>query len=194
MSGDRNTTLAILPGQVGSFLKGNYLTKPGIFSKSSSILDHLKSVTKFLSCVHATTDLEKVLVLWETLDDSTQKEIIFDQEYDDNSENFDWLCKKLKAMFPSKSSKASDLINLNQIRQNGRTLQEFVSHIKQECAKRKANFTGGEIQSVAVKIFISGLENELFRRTLKQLQPTNIDSAFNAIKILKQRKKTMSEE
>jgi len=188
MSGD---TLLVteLANKMNNLLKTNFLSKPSVFSSSSStIKDHLSSVEKYCKCVSATTDLEKVLILWESIDSDTQKEIIFDSEYDSNNENFEWISNKLKVMFPIKSTKASDLMNLNQIRQNGRTIADFVSHIKQECATRKCNFATDELQSIAVKIFISGLENELFRRTLKQLMPKNIDEAYAAIKNVKEGK------
>jgi len=186
-SGDTNATMAILASTMQNLLKSNFLSKPPLFTNSTvNINEHLQIVDKFCKCINASSDLDKFLVLWDTIDEQTQKEVIFDSDYDNNNENFGWLCKKLKEIFPLRSSKSSDLMQLNQLRQNGRSLRDFASAIKQECAKRKANFSSAEIQSIAIKVFISGLENELFRRTLKQLNPPNINEALDAIKNLKE--------
>jgi len=88
-------------------------------------------------------------------------------------------------MFPSKSSKTTDLIELNKIKQSDRPLKEYVSFVKQECAKRRHNFSAEEINKTAVSIFINGLENNLFRKALKQQNPKDITSAYEMVKNIK---------
>ena len=88
-------------------------------------------------------------------------------------------------LFPSKSTKISDLIQLNQIKQNNRSLKDYVSTIKQECAKRRNNFSRSELHTAAVSIFINGLDNELFRKSLKQQKPNDFYAAYDMIKNIK---------
>ena len=88
----------------------------------------------------------------------------------------------MKLLFPSKSNKISDLIKLNQ---NNRSLKDYVSTIKQECAKRRSNFSTSELHTAAVSIFINGLDNELFRKSLKQQNPKDLNAAYDMIKNIK---------
>ena len=91
----------------------------------------------------------------------------------------------MENLFPQHTNKTTDLLQLNQIKQHGRSLAEFVSNIKQECAKRREHFNQDELQRAAVSVFISGLDNELFRKVVKQQQPSNINSACELIRNLK---------
>ena len=167
MSGD-NATLVILAKSISNLLKKDVVTKPTSFSPSTiSASQHVDIVENYCEFIQSTSNIEKALVLWDTLSDSIKNEIIFDSEYDAKKENFDWLSNKLKLLFPSKSNKISDLIQLNQIKQNNRSLKGYVSTIKQECAKRRSNFSTSELHTAALSIFINGLHNELFCNFLK---------------------------
>jgi len=187
LNGDQqDSTLAILADSMQNLLKSNVMTKPSIFIKSkTTIVEHIEAIDKFAKCVKAETDLEKVLLLWDTLPEETRNEVIFDEDYAANSEKYGWLTEKLKRMFPVDSNKVVDLINLNQLKQDGRPISEYVSIVKQACAKRKSNFNNAELQRFAVKIFVAGLDDPLFKRSLKQLGPKNIDEAYKEIKNIK---------
>ena len=120
MAGD-NETLAILVKSLSNLLKKDVISKPTIFSPSAmSVSCHLDSIKTYCLFIESTSDIEMALVLWDTFDDSIKNEIIFDPDYDNKKESFKWLGEKLKKMFPAVSNKTTDLIELNQIKQNNR--------------------------------------------------------------------------
>ena len=120
MSGD-NAKLVILAKSFSNLLKKDVVTKPTSFSPSTIYASqHVDIVENYCEFIQSTSNIEKALVLWDTLSDSIKNVIIFDSEYDAKKENFDWLSNKLKLLFPLKSNKISDLIQLNQIKQNNR--------------------------------------------------------------------------
>jgi len=184
---DNNPTMAILVNSLDKLLHKDVLTKPSIFVpfSSISIKQHIETVDKYCKFISASSSLQKVLILWETLDDAVRNEIIFDPEYDSHSENYEWLSKKLTCLFPLKTNKTTDLLELHQIRQSGRTLEAYASVVKQECAKRRNSFQSNELQRVATNIFISGLDNELYRKAVKRQNPANVEEAVKLLKNLK---------
>jgi len=136
----QDSTMAIFASSIQNLMKSNVISKPPLFCKSTTVMtEHIETVEKFAKCVKADTSLEKVMILWDTLPDDTRNEVIFDEEYSSHSEDYAWLCNKLKNMFPVQSNKVFDLISLNQLKQDGRSIQEYVSVVKQAFAKRKIN-------------------------------------------------------
>jgi len=188
MSGDStdNSTMAILLQSLTNILKKDVISKPAVFCSSSiSACKHIELVTNYCTFIGATTEIDKAMVLWDSLTDGCKNEIIFHKDYDVNKDKFSWLKEVFLSMFPQQSNKTTDLLKLNQVKQNGRSLQEYLSTVKQECAKRRSNFSSNELQQVAVSLFISGLDDELFRKALKQQNPSHIDEAFKLLKNIK---------
>ena len=189
MSGDNiNSNLSMdnsLLATLQSLLKRDVLSKPAQFTKEFSIKKHLSIVDDYCQFVQATKNLDKCLILWESLDEDIKNEVLFDKEYEANRENFTWLKSKLMAMCPEKANNVSNLVNLLQIKQCGRTLDAYLVQVKQECAKCRTHFSSEELQTIAVSVFISGLDNNLLKKVLKQQKPNTIDNAYNLIKHIK---------
>ena len=79
MSG-HDAALVILTDSLKNLLKKDVLSKPFIFSKSSSSSqEHIKRYCQF---VQATSEIDKAIILWDSLDDSINNEIIFEADYD----------------------------------------------------------------------------------------------------------------
>ena len=130
MAGD-NDTLAILAKSISNLLKKDSINKPTQFSSSTGLIcKHLDTVKSFCTFIEARSEAEMAMVLWDTLEDSVKHEIIFDSQYDAKKDSFEWLSDKLKRMFPSKTNKTTELIELNKIKQNDRSLKDYCSLVK----------------------------------------------------------------
>jgi len=186
MSGDRdiNATMATLVDSLQNLTKSGAIERPPLISRLLSAEQHLEQVDKYIKFVNASSSSDKAFILWQSLTDDVKNEIIFDLNYEQRCNDYTWMCNKLKEMLPRRQNKTSELLELNELKQNGQKAAEFASLIKQELAKRRNLFEKNERNKLSLKIFLSGLDDVLLATAIKQQHPSTIDEAlklFNTI-------------
>lgn len=183
MSSDEsiNTTVATLVDSLKNLTKSGAIEKLPLISRSLSAEFHLEQVDKYIKYINASSSSDKSFILWQSLTDDIKNEIIFDSNYENNCNDFTWLCNKLKEMLPRKKNKTSVLLELNELKQHGQKASEFASIIKQELAKRRYLFDQNERDSLSLKLFLSGLDDLHLTTAIKQQKPKSIDEALKLL-------------
>ena len=185
----RDVTLASTPllEYLEKLEKKNTISKPRIFDKhTSTIKNHLERLENYCHYIGIKShdDMGKILVLLDTLSEDIRYELMFDEGYKQNRENFAWHAKRLIEMFPVHENKTVELLELNRIQQNNRPFDEYASHIKVSCSKKAHMFELGELQTMAREIFLNGLDDPEIKRAVKQQSPRTIDEALSIVKNL----------
>ena len=82
-------TMAILSNVINNLMKKDTISKPPPFSIDlNSFQSHLSKVENYCKYINAKADLDKVLILWETLSDEIKNEVIFDAYYEKHCEEY----------------------------------------------------------------------------------------------------------
>lgn len=178
-AGDVNdNTLATLVQCLQNISKTGVVNKPSIFNRNIPVTKHLTEVNNYISFINAKNSSDKSLILWESLAEEIKNEIIFDATYEIKCNDYEWLKEKLEDICPDQSNKTTELITLNELKQNRLTPQQFANIIKQELGKRRNVFSLDEMHALAIKIFVSGLDDENVATAIKRQKPDSIEDAL----------------
>jgi len=121
---------------ITSLYKKDLVQRPAVFYASEgNVSKHIEAVEKYFKSVNIDNDeMGKITILLETLEQKVKNCLIFENEYDSNCENYKWVKEKLIQLFPSKENQTTALLDLFDIKQNGRDIKEFVLDIKDNIA------------------------------------------------------------
>jgi len=194
-AGDSNTTtmgamqpdengIQILIKHLSSLYKKDTIQKPQIFSGETDILSHIKSVVDYLAAIEINDESCKCIIFRETLSESVRNQLIFEKEYEGHVSNFKWHEDKLKLLFSRPNNETSDIINLLSIKQQSRTIDEFVGDIKNKCIKATYLDVSSR-DKIALKILLEGLDDRKIAKAVELLNPKTFQDAIKLIKSVK---------
>jgi len=194
MAGNGDSTLEVPPTElhsqvlikyISSLFKKELIQKPPIFSATDEdIQHHIKTVDNYIKSLGISDDLSKVTILFESLDQRVKNAVIFEPSYDDNSGNYKWVCEKLIALFPRKINQTSTLINLLNLRQNSKSLDEFILEIKNSVASNDF-IEKADREKLAIEILLKGLDDQKVSAAISMQNPNSIKQVKNMITSVK---------
>lgn len=174
--------LKYISDYITSLYKKDLLVKPKCFNRNSSIKSHLRAVEKYTSAVGISDELGKICILLESLDSATKSQLLFEEDYDENS--YSWHKNKLIQLLPDKMCKTSALTDLFHVKQSGLSFNDFALKIKQELMDRSDIISKETRSSIAKDIFLNGLDDPILAEAVKTQKPLSIDEAFNCVRNL----------
>ena len=171
----------ILLNFISSLYKKDIIQKPSTFSSANgNIKKHLKEVEKYFKSVNISDNIGKVTILLETLDQREKNAIIFEPDYDSNSENYEWLKSKLLSLFPSKENQTSVISNLLNTKQNGKSIKEFILDIKNALAE-SSGIDKGDYSKIGLQIMYKGMDDKNLSKAIFLQSPTSLNEAEKLI-------------
>lgn len=171
----------ILLNFISSLYKKDIIQKPSTFSSANgNIKKHLKEVEKYFKSVNISDNIGKVTILLETLDQREKNAIIFEPDYDSNSENYEWLKSKLLSLFPSKENQTSIISNLLNTKQNGKSIKEFILDIKNALAE-SSGIDKGDYSKIGLQIMYKGMDDKNLSKAIFLQSPTSLNEAEKLI-------------
>jgi hypothetical protein len=178
-------SLQILLKYITAMYKKEYVQRPELFNYEKDMEYHIKQVQDYCKGISVKDDDSKCCILRETLPTEVRNQLIFENEYKNNISNFQWHIEKLKFIFPSSKNKISDVINLFNLKQNSRDIATFVQEIKNAIVMSTQIYERDR-KIVALKVFLSGLDDENLAKAVKIREPKNIDDAMKIAASVKQ--------
>jgi len=176
-SGDEDVKLLLT-----TLLRKELIEKPSTFTRGLDIDNHISKLDKFFKSISVSDDETKIAMLCTTLDDDVHAELCCQLDYSE-SEDYKWMCQKLKSLFVKKESEASPLMKLLEIKQKvGQSIREFLSEIRVEGYKLMKKCTNVERENLMVIAFIDGILNQKIAVAVKALQPKDLDAAYKLVK------------
>jgi len=194
-SGDSQSTLmgAMQPDENGiqilikhlsSLYKKDSIQKPQVFNGETDISSHIKAVVDYLAAIEINDESCKCIIFRETLSESIRNQLIFENEYEVNISNFKWHEEKLTFLFGRPKNETSDIINLLSVKQQLRSIDDFVGDIKNKCIK--ANYLDvSSRDKIALKILLEGLDDRKIAKAVELLNPKTFQDAIKLIKSVK---------
>lgn len=172
---------------ISSLYKKDMVQKPSLFyATSGNITSHIKSVEKYLKSVNIVDNMGKITVLLETLEQKVKNALIFESDYDANAEDFKWLKEKLIILFPSKENQTTALLDLFEVKQNGREISEFILDIKNNVALNQT-IPKTRYDKVSLDIFLRGLDDRKLSQAVLLQEPKTLSSAVDIVMSVKKK-------
>ena len=178
----RDNQMNILMDFVSNIYKKQAIEKPQKFTcENVDFITFLKEVEKYHSALSINDDIGKVSVLFECLDQKVKNILIFEKDYEKNYNNYQWICDKLKILFPKKTNVTSSLLDLLNIKQNSLSLREYILKIKNVVVSN-IDIPKNMHHKYAVEILLKGLDDRQIASAVKLQNPLTIDEAEKLIK------------
>jgi hypothetical protein len=104
---------------------------PKTFCNGRSIEEHLGNVRRYIHATNITNVEAQIAVLVNSLEEDVQVILFSQPQYEQNSDNYEWLSEKLVTLFRQKPSAVSPLANLLQMKQtNEQSLRKYASDLR----------------------------------------------------------------
>ena len=161
------------------------IPKPNTFREHEDIKIHIKEVEDYCDFLKIEDSIGKVLILKETVEENVWLQIKFEPEFEDHKNDFDWVKRTLTNLFPCRTNATCELVELNKLKQNGKSLMDFCTTVKVNCAKKLNIFSNEYLQQVGKEIFINGIDDPNLRKALELQKPDSLHEAYELVRELK---------
>ena len=153
-----------------------------IFTKEKNIRYHIKSVDDKLKELDIPqTKRPKYLI--KSLKEDIQTELRSLPEYDQNKDDYDWLCEEFIKLFHGDKTDATCYLNLLSICQkNDERLRDFLSRVRTTGYHILAHEDSKKREELLLMTFINGLQSKNAKILLKELKPKTLNDAYKIIK------------
>jgi len=170
---------------LSSLYRRDLIVKPSQFSIGKSIKSHIDLVVEYAKKINLSSPKDCATILIESLDEQVKNILLFETEFEEKKQDFEWLKYKLAELFPEKSSTILELRQLLQLKQDGLSFESFVAKIKNQILERSHLIKREDRDSIAKTVFINGLDDLYLKDAIKSLNPPSLKDTFDLVKNLK---------
>ena len=153
------------------------------FNKGKDINSHLIVLDEKFNSLNL-DESTKIRKLMKTLNEEVAIELKSQVDYDSNSDNYLYLCNKLKTLFGKQRSPSERYMQMLDIKQSDvESIRDFISRIRVTGYKvLREERDSKKRESIFLMTLINGLRDKRKAELIREFRPPTIDEAFELIK------------
>jgi len=152
---------------------------PKAFYTGKNIEEHLMNVRRYIQATNIINPETQIAVLLNSLDEDVQIILFSQPQFQQNSENYEWICEKLVTLFRQKSSAISPLTNLLQMKQaSDQSLKTFASGLRIAAYKTMKEIPENIRETYLLSAFLNGMNNRILAKAIEALKPKAMEEAL----------------
>jgi hypothetical protein len=152
---------------------------PKTFCNGRSIEEHLGNVRRYIHATNITNVEAQIAVLVNSLEEDVQVILFSQPQYEQNSDNYEWLSEKLVTLFRQKPSAVSPLANLLQMKQtNEQSLRKYASDLRITAYKSMKDISENMRETYLLTAFLKGMQNRILAKAIEALKPKAMEEAL----------------